>query len=502
MNSILVITLIITSILLLCIIGLIVFLVIERRNKQKNNDSLNKQDEIKYKEYLQDFKESSEHLFTKFQGDQKLEIEIQINQKFNEVKDLLNNKNQEFKEKLFNNIDEKFLFIEKSIIEKSEKGKSELDKDNKDFKENLDISLKEGFLSINNFLKDESKKQSQEFNSLSNKLNENIDKKINDITDANKKWFEEIKTNIDNHFEDKLTKQINEHFDNIKTSMDEMNKGMTEFSTIQKSVTDLNKAFSTNKYIGNFGEFSLKQIFENHFPDLKDKLWFEQYNINSKNNERVDFAIKIKQKTMENEEVEQIIPIDSKLPLDSWNKYVNETNKELKEKNLKAFRNSIKEMAKSISDKYINVNKKTTPYALMFVPSEFIYSSILQEYDFTSKIWRDHRVFILGPTLTTAFIYNLFVQNQNFKVAKDIDKIRGLFVEIQNNYKNINNNIIESLKSVNSASDKIKIAYKNSRLVVEKINKNSKDLNIQKIEIKKDLEEKLLPEETFENQEK
>ncbi|WP_369991536.1 DNA recombination protein RmuC [Mycoplasmopsis arginini] len=465
MNSILVITLIITSILLLCIIGLIVFLVIERRNKQKNNDSLNKQDEIKYKEYFQYFKESSEHLFTKFQGDQKLEIEIQINQKFNEVKDLLNNKNQEFKEKLFNNIDERFL-------------------------------------SINNFLKDESKKQSQEFNSLSNKLNENIDKKIDDITNANKKWFEEIKTNIDKHFEDKLTKQINEHFDNIKTSMDEMNKGMTEFSTIQKSVTDLNKAFSTNKYIGNFGEFSLKQIFENHFPDLKDKLWFEQYNINSKNNERVDFAIKIKQKTMENEEVEQIIPIDSKLPLDSWNKYVNEANKELKEKNLKAFRNSIKEMAKSISDKYINVNKKTTPYALMFVPSEFIYSSILQEYDFTSKIWRDHRVFILGPTLTTAFIYNLFVQNQNFKVAKDIDKIRGLFVEIQNNYKNINNNIIESLKSVNSASDKIKIAYKNSRLVVEKINKNSEDLNIRKIEIKKDLEEKLLPEETFENQEK
>ncbi|MDI3348271.1 DNA recombination protein RmuC [Mycoplasmopsis arginini] len=465
MNSILVITLIITSILLLCIIGLIVFLVIERRNKQKNNDSLNKQDEIKYKEYLQYFKESSEHLFTKFQGDQKLEIEKQINQKFNEIKDLLNNKNQEFKEKLFNNIDERFL-------------------------------------SINNFLKDESKKQSQEFNSLSNKLNENIDKKINDITDANKKWFEEIKTNIDKHFEDKLTKQINEHFDNIKTSMDEMNKGMTEFSTIQKSVTDLNKAFSTNKYIGNFGEFSLKQIFENHFPDLKDKLWFEQYNINSENNERVDFAIKIKQKTMENEEVEQFIPIDSKLPLDSWNKYVNETNKELKEKNLKAFRNSIKEMAKSISDKYINVNKKTTPYALMFVPSEFIYSSILQEYDFTSKIWRDHRVFILGPTLTTAFIYNLFVQNQNFKVAKDIDKIRGLFVEIQNNYKNINNNIIESLKSVNSASDKIKIAYKNSRLVVEKINKNSEDLNIRKIEIKKDLEEKLLPEETFENQEK
>lgn len=465
MNSILVITLIITSILLLCIIGLIVFLVIERRNKQKNNDSLNKQDEMKYKEYLQYFKESSEHLFTKFQGDQKLEIEKQINQKFNEIKDLLNNKNQEFKEKLFNNIDERFL-------------------------------------SINNFLKDESKKQSQEFNSLSNKLNENIDKKIDDITNANKKWFEEIKTNIDKHFEDKLTKQINEHFDNIKTSMDEMNKGMTEFSTIQKSVTDLNKAFSTNKYIGNFGEFSLKQIFENHFPDLKDKLWFEQYNINSKNNERVDFAIKIKQKTMENEEVEQIIPIDSKLPLDSWNKYVNETNKELKEKNLKAFRNSIKEMAKSISDKYINVNKKTTPYALMFVPSEFIYSSILQEYDFTSKIWRDHRVFILGPTLTTAFIYNLFVQNQNFKVAKDINKIRGLFVEIQNNYKNINNNIIESLKSVNSASDKIKIAYKNSRLVVEKINKNSEDLNIRKIEIKKDLEEKLLPEETFENQEK
>ncbi|WP_427867574.1 DNA recombination protein RmuC [Mycoplasmopsis arginini] len=499
MNIILIITLVITTILLLSIIGLILFLIIDRKNKTKNEISLEKNEDIKYEKYLEDFKQNSEILFTKFQGDQKLAIESQINTKFNEVISSLNENNNNFKEKLFININEKFLSVEQSFRKQSKEEKDELIKNNDDYKKDLFNTINSNFLSINNLLKQEIKNQSTEFNELSNKLSKKIDDKIDAISNGNKKWFEEIKTKIDEHFEDKLTKQINEHFSNIKTSMDEMNKGMTEFSTIQKSVTDLNKAFSSNKYIGNFGEFSLKQIFENHFPDSKDKLWFEQYNIDPKNNARVDFAIKIKQKTLENEEVDQIIPIDSKLPLDSWNKYVNETNKELKEKNLKAFRNSIKEMAKSISEKYINVNKKTTPYALMFVPSEFIYSSILQEYDFTSKILTDHNVFILGPTLTIAFIYNLFLQNQNFKVAKDIDKIRGLFVEIKTNYKNMNNNIIESLKSVNNASDKIKIAYKNSRLVVEKINKNSKELNISKIEIKKDLEEKLLPEENFED---
>nr|WP_307935439.1 DNA recombination protein RmuC [Mycoplasmopsis bovis] len=54
----------------------------------------------------------------------------------------------------------------------------------------------------------------------------------------------------------------------------------------------------------------------------KNRLWFKQYQINpGKNQEAVDFAMKIKTKS-ESEEIEQIIPIDCKFPKEKWDRYL------------------------------------------------------------------------------------------------------------------------------------------------------------------------------------
>ncbi len=101
-----------------------------------------------------------------------------------------------------------------------------------------------------------------------------------------------------------------------------MAKKWWSLNKCKPSVDDLNRTFSNNKKTGDFGEFTLEQILEEHYPNEKNRLWFKQYQINpGKNQEAVDFAMKIKTKS-ESEEIEQIIPIDCKFPKEKWDRYL------------------------------------------------------------------------------------------------------------------------------------------------------------------------------------
>ncbi|MBZ4226627.1 DNA recombination protein RmuC [Mycoplasma tauri] len=363
-------------------------------------------------------------------------------------------------------------------------------------KENLDLLKQEQgdrFTKLNqnqnsNFtiLKDNLTKQNFE---AIEKLNQKIDLKLNDIDKKNNEWFENIKRNIDEHFEDKLTKHIKEQFQNIKTSMDEMNKGMTQFETVQKSVIDLNKVFKSNKNIGTYGEFSLSQIFEHVFSDLKDKLWFEQYALDPSSSEKVDFAIKsISVKEEKNGPIEQdiIIPIDSKFPLESWRAYDEKENGSEKSRLFKEFKNNITEKAKSISTKYIKASNNTTPWAIMYLPAETIYLELIKnDHQFVQNIFHNHKIFILGPTSIMAFIYNFSMQKEAHNISKQIDKIRDLFVGVQDTYFKLTKSINESIKGVDGARKKLLTAQSHSDAVMNKINKQAKELSLEKKDIER-----------------
>ncbi|MBZ4203409.1 DNA recombination protein RmuC, partial [Mycoplasma tauri] len=281
---------------------------------------------------------------------------------------------------------------------------------------------------------------------------------------------------------------IKEQFQNIKTSMDEMNKGMTQFETVQKSVIDLNKVFKSNKNIGSYGELTLSKIFEHHFSGLKNKFWFEQYNIDDSKKEKVDFVIKSKNLVQDkNGSVEQeiIIPIDSKFPLDSWKRYDEEDKSDLKNKLFEEFKNNIFSKAKDIASKYINISKNTTPWAIMYIPVETIYLDLIKnDSEFVQKLFKNQKIYILGPTNIMAFIYNFFMQNNSYYISKQIEKVRDLFIEIQDSYYKLTASMDRSVKQIENAKKTLLIAQNHSDTVINKINKQAKELKLEKTNIK------------------
>ncbi|BAW18589.1 DNA recombination protein [Mycoplasmopsis bovigenitalium] len=400
------------------------------------------------------------------------DIALSITQQLSNVKDVLSNvkdelnkNNQTNLDSINKNLKEGNELIHKNLLDGNEKINKNIAQQESNFKD-----LEAKIIKINN-------------ESIEN-LNAKIDKKLLEITNNNDSWYKTIKENIDSHFEDKLTKHIKEQFNNIKTSMDEMNQGMTKFETVQKSVMGLEKVFNNNKTVGLIGEFSLSQMLQHHFPNLKDKLWFEQYSIDPNTQEKVDFVIKsiMNEKDGELDTTKSIlIPIDSKFHLDIWKKFDEEDDPSRKAEKFKALRDAVKKQAKDIADKYIKPNKKTTPYAIMYIPAETIYLTLIKEGNgFIFDLYKEHYVQVLGPTNILAFIYSIFMQSNNYHFSQQIDKIRDLFLSVQSTYEKLVKSVSDSAKSIDKAKKSIITVKKHSDSVLGSINKQASSLGIAK----------------------
>jgi len=114
-----------------------------------------------------------------------------------------------------------------------------------------------------------------------------------------------------------------------------------------------------------------------------------------RNNQIVDAVIKIDA---------GLIPVDSKFPLEEFNKFLKAETEEAKLANLKDFRRSFKKHADDISKKYILPDEGTVDFAFMYLPSESVFFEIvnnqpdLLEYATKAKIM---------PASPSSFLYYL-----------------------------------------------------------------------------------------------
>ena len=114
---------------------------------------------------------------------------------------------------------------------------------------------------------------------------------------------------------------------------------------------------------GSFGETTLERLLEDC---LAPSQYTTQYRFRS--GEAVDAIVRLRDK--------QILAIDSKFPLDAFQRLETEGDQARKE-----FVNAIKLHADSICKKYIVPDENTLELALMFVPSESVYYELLRSSD-------------------------------------------------------------------------------------------------------------------------
>lgn len=236
------------------------------------------------------------------------------------------------------------------------------------------------------------------------------------------------------------SKQINDRLTRAAEVIGDVNKEIGQMSEIGRSMKELQDFLKSPKLRGNIGEEVLKDLISQVFPKNSFNL---QYQFRS--GEKVDAAIKTDA---------GILPIDSKFPMENFQKMSKSETKSDIEIYKKEFMKDIKKHIDDISKKYIIPSEGTMDFCLMYIPSESVYYEIAnspQIMDYARK----KRVYIVSPTTLYAHLQVILLSYEGKKIETKTKEIFALLRTLKIDYEKTEQNLSILGKHINNASIQI-----------------------------------------------
>ncbi|MFC2137301.1 DNA recombination protein RmuC [Bacteroidota bacterium] len=312
-----------------------------------------------------------------------------------------------------------------------------------------------------------------EFKNLANEI---LDEKTKKFTEQNKINLSEVL----NPFKEKITdfekkvEQVNKENIDRNAALRQQILGLKELNMqITKEAENLTKALKgDSKSQGNWGEFILESILEKSGLD-KGREFRVQQSSTIENGKRLqpDVIINLPEK--------KHIIIDSKVSLVAYEKYVNETTDEEREKHLKNHILSIRAHIKNLSEKnYTQIyDVRGLDFILLFMPIEPAFSLAVQNEEQLFNEAYEKNIVIVGPSTliatlkTIASIWRQEYQNKNVeeiaqragalydhftRFIDDLVKLGKKLDDAQDSYKSSMNKIVNGKGSLVSRVENLK----------------------------------------------
>ncbi|MEE3351557.1 MAG: DNA recombination protein RmuC [Saccharofermentanaceae bacterium] len=291
------------------------------------------------------------------------------------------------------------------------------------------------------------------------KLTETFHEDFTRMRTENNQQIEKIRETVNEKLDKTLNEQFEKSFKGVLTQMTELQKTMGELKGISNQVGSLEKTLNGVKTRGILGEAQLKQI-------IADVLTPQQYDVEVPtkpgSSEHVEIAIKMP--TREGNGF-FYLPIDSKCHLDRYETLLqayDSGEKDLITKAKKEFGMAIREDAKSIAEKYISV-PDTTPYAILFVPFEGMYSEIVN-LDLLEDLNQLH-VTVAGPYTLMAIlstVTNYFQALAIEKKSHEIERTLGAVKKEFGKYEEALEKVKKSLEAATNNLDTLRTTRTNA----------------------------------------
>lgn len=213
--------------------------------------------------------------------------------------------------------------------------------------------------------------------------------------------------------------------------IDEAQKMMNELSV---DVSKLHHILNDKKTRGIYGEIELYTLLESSYGKTSNQ-YAKQYRLS--NGMIVDAVI------FGNDAL-GMIPIDSKFPLENYNRLCDETlSKSERMRCRNEFKNDVKKHIQTIASKYI-IPEETSEFAYMFIPAEAIFSYINAELYDIVKYSYEMKVYLVSPTTMMAYITAIKAlylgQKKNDKmkeIQSELVKLSCEFERFAKRYENV-----------------------------------------------------------------
>ena len=292
-----------------------------------------------------------------------------------------------------------------------------------------------------------------------------LDTRVRELQDHNTKKLEEMRQTVDEKLQASVEKRFNESFKTISTQLTQVYQGLGEMKTLANGVGDLKKVMEGVKTRGIYGEVQLGNI-------ISDTLSSDQYceNIATKkgSNDRVEFAVKMPGK---DETAQVFLPIDSKFPVENYQRLVaayEQGNKTEILKYQKALALDVKEQAKKISTKYIDP-PHTTEFAMMFLPTESLYAEILRIPGLDDEIRQKFHITIASPSTLPVILSGLLMGFRTLAIEKRSSEVWQILGAVKSQFGKFGDLLEATKKKLQESANKIDAAATTSRAIERKL---------------------------------
>ena len=130
-----------------------------------------------------------------------------------------------------------------------------------------------------------------------------------------------------------------------------------------RDIARLQDILQAPKLRGNLGELFLQELLAQVLPSGSYGI---QHSFSS--GEKVDAVIRLG---------DRLVPVDSKFPLESFNRILESESEEAKKKGRREFATSVRRRVDEIAGKYIRPAEGTYDFALMYIPAENVYYEVI-----------------------------------------------------------------------------------------------------------------------------
>ena len=158
----------------------------------------------------------------------------------------------------------------------------------------------------------------------------------------------------------------------VHNKLGELGKATQEIKELGQSVSKLEEMLKAPKLRGGLGELLLEDLLKQVLPA---NAYGIQYRF--KGGQTVDAVIRV---------AGGMVPIDSKFPLENFQKMLEAKSDQEKKSTTRLFRADVKKHIDAIAEKYILPDEGTYDFALMYIPAENIfYETIIKDESFPDE---------------------------------------------------------------------------------------------------------------------
>ena len=254
---------------------------------------------------------------------------------------------------------------------------------------------------------------------------------------------------------------LNKRLDRATEVISGLQKEAGEFTEVSRSMKELNEFLRSPKLRGNIGEQVLNDLISQMFPK---KSFHLQYSF--KSGDKVDAAIQTDA---------GIIPIDSKFPMENFQKIVKAKDKAEQATYRKAFSSDVKKHIKSISQKYILPEEGTLDFALMYIPSESVYYELVNLTE-VMEYAKTNRIYPVSPSTLYAHLQMILLSFEGKKIERKTREIFALLRAIQTDYDKVDEKLSTLGSHIGNAYNKFSEVSSSYLRIGQKL-KNSQELS-------------------------